>query len=93
LEDLAVWCEAVAAGDPVETIDFLEPNLAFEVIDSAVRITFELEARPPWRPRHAADNLDPVWIEVATGPDDLRRAASELRAALERFPSRDFVAD
>ena len=84
----------------LDTLDFLEPNLAFTRISSPpdaplVRVIFRLEARPPWRPsRHGdEDDWDDVYLEFDVTPDDLRVAARDLRADLERFPVRLMLSD
>jgi hypothetical protein len=92
---LAEWLRRVADGKTNRfELDFLEPNLAFEVVGRsgprvAIRVAFELEARPPWNDRALGRNDDwrSVWLEFLVAPEQLREAADELRAqlsALER---------
>jgi hypothetical protein len=96
VRDLAAWLDAVAEGRPnLEDLDFLEPNLAFSRRSTipgrpAVRVTFRLEARPPWMtsPVEDEDDWDGAWVEFETSPDHLRTAATDLRAALSRYPIR-----
>jgi hypothetical protein len=52
LAHLAEWFEAGASRQPQQRIDFIEPNLAFEIAaigddDVTARVWFKLECRPP----------------------------------------------
>jgi hypothetical protein len=69
---LAEWLRRVADGKTRRTqLDFLEPNLAFEVVGHAgpravVRVAFELEARPPWNDRARTDDeWRSVWLDFS----------------------------
>jgi hypothetical protein len=92
--ELAAWLDAVADRRPdLDSLEFLEPNLAFSRSSSAtdppvVRVTFRLEARPPWMPDATEDDWDSAWLEFDMSPEALQRAASDLRTDLERFPER-----
>lgn len=90
---LAHWLEAVAVGRrPVhQRMDFLEPVLAFELQEPAsrrFRVVFELEGRPSWASHREAERWGEVWLEFEPDPGQLQAAASDLRAALRRFPER-----
>ncbi|MEX1171849.1 MAG: hypothetical protein WEG56_04460 [Chloroflexota bacterium] len=90
--ELAEWLEEAARGSQdLGPTDFTEPNLEFRRTSAppdppVVRVTFRLEARPPWAPDITQDEWDGVWLEFETSPDDLRNAAAQLRAALDKYP-------
>lgn len=92
LTHLAEWFEATAGRQPRQRIDFIEPNLAFEVAaigddDVTVRVWFELECRPPWAPSNIVDE-DGYWIDITTPNQVLANAASSLREQLAEYPVR-----
>lgn len=91
----ADWLEAVAGGRPARVgVAFLEPNLRFELMEQSLShhtiwVYFEQESRPPWDPsRFGFTGYDVISIELQPTSDDLRQAAMELRAELQRFPTR-----
>jgi hypothetical protein len=92
---LASWLEGLADRNEVEgEIDFTEPNLAFGRVEGSskrttIRVLFELEARPPWRPaQYTDDDWRSVSIDISLSPRMLRAAAMDLRSMLRRFPER-----
>ena len=93
VERLSIWLEALASGQTVEDDeDFVEPNLRFEVAESAqdtitIRVYFELESRPAWFFADAA-GMNDLWVDLRVDTDDLRAAAEDLRHDLARFPPR-----
>jgi hypothetical protein len=93
IERLADWLDAVAEGRAQNAeMDFMEPNLSFELrrasdADVTLRVWFELESRPPWAPADAADARD-LWLDLDVSKEDLRQAARDLRAQLDKFPAR-----
>ena len=72
----------------LDWIGFLEPNLAFEVTGRSgdrrvLRITFELEARPPWNDRaQTDDDRRSIWLEFPLTNDQLRAVSDGLRRDL-----------
>ncbi len=95
VSEIAEWLHALAAGEPADReLEFLEPNLAFEVLSRrpgwvALRIWFELELRPEWAPWDDVPSRD-LSCDVEATPEDLREAAMSLRHDLERFPARSW---
>lgn len=87
VERLAYWLDGVAAREPVGSIcGFTEPNLEFECVsDKSVRISFWLEALPPWA-RHDSDLGDVGFYVPIDGT--LSATAACLRRMLSRFPIR-----
>jgi hypothetical protein len=89
---LADWLEAIAEREePVRDLEFIEPNLAFELAETndslRLRAWFELELRPPWSPADEVPARD-LCVELELSRDDLRAAAESLRDQLGRFPPR-----
>lgn len=84
---LADWLDACAKGlAQVPYCDFLEPNLQFNLLDeSTVRVSFALEAAPPWAER--GDDWTKHGFNLPTGPS-LTAAAAKLREQLSAFPVR-----
>jgi hypothetical protein len=93
VEELARWLEAVADGKEVDReLEFMEPNLAFQLdgISGAeihLRVWFECESRPVWKPNPVADARD-LAATLSVTATELGRAAEDLRGQLERFPTR-----
>jgi hypothetical protein len=91
---LAAWLDAASNGRvELDATSFLEPNLEFRRVSAPVdppviRVTFRLEARPPWARGGQVEDWDSTWLEIAVPADALRNAAQELRSALESFPER-----
>lgn len=84
---LADWLGAIARGEKENDLCcFIEPNLQFDrQANNTVRISFALEAAPPWA---AKDDFDTTYdFEVPIGPE-LTMAARSLRQQLSRFPRR-----
>jgi hypothetical protein len=89
---LATWLDSLAVGVSVEAEEeFTEPHLSFHLVQAeggpALRVYFELEARPPWAPHDGAGARD-LWLEFLLAELDLAAAASSLRAQLAAFPER-----
>jgi hypothetical protein len=83
---LADWLHKVANGDEVDEIDFIEPNLEFDLIErSHVRVSFALESAPPWVDGYDFDNR--IGFDVTIGAH-LAKAAADLRSQFEAFPVR-----
>jgi hypothetical protein len=85
---LADWLEAVAVGrEGQPSAGFIEPNLSFNVVSSTgervLRVSFALEAHPPWSPRSSE-----AFIDFPIADLDLARAAMEWREQLRQFPQR-----
>lgn len=92
---LADWLACLADGVDVIPVDFLEPNLSFEVAGRGgeqihVRAWFELELRPAWAASDTAGERDFAADLVVTS-DQLTRVAADLREQLRRFPPRPAV--
>ncbi|HNR13321.1 MAG TPA: hypothetical protein PKM59_08415 [Thermodesulfobacteriota bacterium] len=89
--ELADWLDAVADGTAVSTgIGFIEPNLAFEMVEEEprkLRVYFDAETRPPSAP-YDPEGTEELWAEFTVSADDLRTAAASLRKDLEQFPVR-----
>lgn len=87
VERLAAWLDDVVAGKSAQSIcGFTEPNLEFECVSQeAVRVSFWLEALPPWADQDS--DLGDVDFEVPID-DALSVAASGLRRIINRFPIR-----
>jgi hypothetical protein len=89
---LADWLQAIAERNRVDAqLDFIEPNLAFELVDGSgpvrIRAWFELEPRPRWAPADDVPARD-LCVDLRLLEADLHRAAHSLRAQLQRFPPR-----
>jgi hypothetical protein len=93
VERLADWLEAIAEARPQDAlVEFLEPNLAFELHaaaeeDVVIRVWFECESRPPWARADSAYMHD-LWIDLDLARRDAAGGARDLRDQLERFPAR-----
>lgn len=91
LQSLAAWFDAIADGNvDTDEIHFIEPNLAFRKVSDqrtgiTIRVSFELEARPPWR---REDDWGSVWLEFPVTSQTLTAAADDVRDDLKRFPER-----
>jgi len=88
---LVDWLWAIGAGTVVEDeIGFIEPTLDLEVRRAsegavAVRIYFDLELRPPWRPANAAGRRD-VWIDLLLSRNTAAAGAAALEEELRSSP-------
>jgi hypothetical protein len=93
VEELARWLEAVADGKEVDReLEFMEPNPAFQLDEISgaeihLRVWFECESRPVWKPDSVADARNLAAILSLTALK-VRRAAEDLRHQLARFPTR-----
>jgi len=92
---LAEWLRSVARGDaPEREESFMEPNLLFQVVDTALgpalRVLFGLELRPSWAGSDVAGVGD-VFVEFPLRALDLRQAADSLVDQLQHFPQRAAV--
>ncbi|WP_295630543.1 hypothetical protein [Novosphingobium sp.] len=87
VERLADWLDCVVARQTAQSIcGFTEPNLEFECMsDETVRISFWLEALPPWA--KPGSGLGDIGFEVPIN-DALSTTATCLRNILSRFPIR-----
>ncbi|WP_144096040.1 hypothetical protein [Croceicoccus sediminis] len=87
VERLANWLDGIAVHEPVRSIcGFTEPNLEFECVsDKSVRISFSMEALPPWAPPDS--DVGDIGFEVPID-NALSATASCLRRMLSRFPIR-----
>ena len=71
------------------TLEFTEPNLSFELLDSKdqalkmFRIKFDLESRP----QSAIDGKE-YFIDCLANNQELKRIADELRIELDKYPKR-----
>jgi hypothetical protein len=89
---LADWLDAIAGrGGARQELDFIEPDLSFELVeanDSALlRAWFELELRPRWARWDEVPARD-LCVDLDIAGNDLRAAAESLREQLRRFPPR-----
>ena len=89
---LAEWLQAIAENNEADAeLDFIEPNLAFELVEAnglvRLRAWFELELRPRWAPTDEVPARD-LCVDLELARDDLGKAADSLRAQLRRFPPR-----
>lgn len=86
-ERLADWLDACAQGTAeVPYCDFTEPLLQFHLVDpQTLRVSFALEAAPPWAKR--GDDWTEHGFNLRVGPF-LAKAATELRRQLREFPVR-----
>jgi hypothetical protein len=93
VERLASWLARLGRGRFQHPwCGFMEPNLEFRADPhpdggARLRVYFELELRPPQRRSSVVGRRD-VFLEFALTPDQLRAAARELHAQLQRFPVR-----
>ncbi len=90
---LADWLEEAAKGTETrQRLDFLEPSLAFLLLDLpeglTLRICLEGQVRPQWMsPRPAGQHE--VWLDFPLpAAESFARAAADLRRELARFPER-----
>jgi hypothetical protein len=89
---LATWLDCWAGRSSVNpTIGFIEPNLSFSRINasigSSLRVSFELESRPPWAKKKFVGESD-LWLDFPLDPSRATTAARILRDQLKRFPIR-----
>jgi hypothetical protein len=83
---LVDWLHKVANGEEVDEIGFMEPHLEFDLIGrSHVRVSFALEAAPPWVDGYDLDNR--IGFDILIGPQ-LANAAADLRSQFDAFPVR-----
>ena len=90
---LAAWLDAIADGASVKDwIEFTEPNLSFHRTRQdgrtvGVEVAFMLEAAPPWG-QQGGDRDLATTLSFFLTREQLQLAASTVREALLRFPSR-----
>jgi hypothetical protein len=90
---LAEWLEQVASGSAIrQRLDFLEPSLAFTLLDlpagHGLRIYLEGQSRPAWMYGRSGGTHD-TWLDFPhVTHDELFQAAIELRKALLKYPER-----
>jgi hypothetical protein len=87
--ELADWLETIASGSSQPACTFFEPCLAFQLIERSanqaiVAIALDYGFRPPWIAHHEGG----LTITFTLSDADLRAAAADLRAQLERYPQR-----
>lgn len=89
LAALADWFDAHGRGGGAPaTLEFIEPNLSLAYDDeSALRVYFELEARPPWKRNSYAGQGD-IYAEFRLKREELKSAATRARAMLGAYPQR-----
>jgi len=93
VKKLAEWLdEGAVMPEASSELGFLEPNLTFErrpgknqKVD--VTIWLELEARPRWAQKGFVSERD-FSVDLDLDADQLKQAAGDLGAQLERFPTR-----
>ncbi|MDX9865641.1 MAG: hypothetical protein RBT34_12630 [Anaerolineaceae bacterium] len=91
---LANWLESIHHGKSIQPgMSFMEPHLVFrlgldENNNDALRIDFQLAARPPWAEERHAVNDEEHWVEFPLAENDLAAAARQLREQLKKFPQR-----
>jgi hypothetical protein len=89
VRSLAAWFEGVATHQiDADEIRFTEPVLSFRTIavpgdEIGIRVSFELEGRPP---AHRRDEWGSFGIDFAVSAEQLLQASEDLRADLMRFP-------
>ncbi|NIR48477.1 hypothetical protein GWO43_08660, partial [candidate division KSB1 bacterium] len=60
--ELADWLDSIQTRTYNKTEqDFIEPNLSFQIVNEALRVSFELEMRPAWALEDAAGKED-LWL-------------------------------
>jgi hypothetical protein len=83
---LVRWLRDIGKGRDPKELGFTEPNLRFECLSNGdaakLRIWFEGELRPPWRPWQQESDC---WIDLTVGREQVVHAAAELAAELERI--------
>jgi hypothetical protein len=85
---LADWLEAVEGGTESEPwCGFLEPNLSFELVGEGMarvlRVSFAIEALPPWAGRGGE-----AFVEFPLAGLCLASCVNALRKQLKAFPQR-----
>ena len=93
---LADWLEQVASGTEMrQRLDFLEPSLAFSLIEASgersVRIFLEWQARPVWMFARSGSTHE-VWLDFpVSAKEELFQAAAQLKQSLVKYPERQDV--
>ena len=92
---IAVWFEYLADGVDVAPLDFLEPELAFNLVGRdgdlfRLRIWFDVGLRPSWAPHDGMPSRD-LAAEITVTREELTRAAADLREQVRRFLDRPGV--
>ena len=95
VEKLARWLISLdqTQDRPEPLLDFMEPNLVFNLVDTpngpAIRVYFELEVRPPWSPAISPQKaMADLWIDFPLEDVDLKSAVRSLREQLVQYPER-----
>ena len=81
VERLAAWLDLAANGVVPGRLEFLEPELVFDVADGQLRVELRFGMRPSWAD---GDPSEPFCITVPAESQQLHRAANSLRADLVR---------
>jgi len=95
VSEIAVWLEYLADGMDVAPLEFLEPELVFDLVGRdgdliRLRVWFAGGLRPSWAPYDAMPSRD-LAAEIAVTREELTRAAADLREQVRRFPDRPGV--
>ena len=90
LKALAEWLKNLAKGEPAASeIDFLEPELWFEVTKGKLKVHLDYEMRPPWLPPAETESAsNSVCLTFETEPEALKEAVNSLQYFSKRFPTR-----
>lgn len=83
------WLLKKSRGEKTQiNVGFTEPNLEIDCFsDQAIRIFFELEARPEWAPCDGAGMMD-LYFEMTSSSQQFKTAAENLEQQLAKFPIR-----
>ena len=93
VKKLANWLRTVALNydKADDVLEFVEPNLSFQRFLSSsnkgVRLYFEAESRPSWKP-HDGSFLADLWIDFDPRTDNILSFAAGLHKQLNKFPIR-----
>lgn len=87
LNALRDWLQCLGTPNEYEEVNFIEPNLGFQLVKhdskSFIRINLALESRPDW---FTADDV--FSIEIRTEPAQIIESIRRLDSDLERFSPR-----
>ncbi len=100
---LGAWLSAVADGsvpwsraeslDADDTLDFVEPNLAFSLMERsdrgvAIRIRLSQECAPPWSAEHATPGCLDYVLVTRMSMAQLKQAVAEWESLTRAHPAR-----
>lgn len=87
LNALKNWLESLGKNGTDKSVDFIEPNLGFELVhksDTAlIRINLQLESKPSWFNEH-----DVFSMEILADPKQISESIDRLSLDLKKFPPR-----